>query len=128
MKDKDGKTDTKGQNPFDTWYVERNGKKEYFSTLYPTYDWVDDAGRDNLGDWIEAAAKKAGASFTFTTCAARANCPPPRYRRGKLMPLREGQPAPDFSMATDNGARVSLSDFKGKNVVLYFFPKASTPG
>ncbi len=60
MKDKDGKTDTKGKNPFDIWYVEKDDKKEYFSALYPTYEWVNDGGRTNMGDWIEAAAKKAG--------------------------------------------------------------------
>ena len=60
MKDVNSKTDTKGNNPFDNWYIERNGSKVYFSTLYPTYDWVNDDGRNKMGDWIEAAAKKAG--------------------------------------------------------------------
>lgn len=60
VKDVNGRTDTKGKNPFDNWYYERNGKNVYFSEIYPTYDWVNDNGRDNLGKWIEAAAKKAG--------------------------------------------------------------------
>lgn len=60
VKDVNGKTDIKGKNPFDNWYYERNGRKEYFSELFPTYDWVIDKGRENLGHWIEAAAKKAG--------------------------------------------------------------------
>jgi hypothetical protein len=60
MKDVNGRTDTKGSNPFDTWHIERDGKKIYFNTLYPTYDWVNDDGRKNMADWIEAAAKKAG--------------------------------------------------------------------
>ncbi|MED3653983.1 TIR domain-containing protein [Heyndrickxia sporothermodurans] len=60
VKDANGSTDTKGKNPFDNWYYERDGKKVYFSEIYPTYDWVSDNGRDNLGKWIEAAAKKAG--------------------------------------------------------------------
>ncbi len=42
--------------------------------------------------------------------------------------LKEGDPAPDFSVATSGGGNVSLSDFKGKNVVLYFYPKDDTPG
>ena len=42
--------------------------------------------------------------------------------------LREGDIAPDFSAATNGGGRVSLADFKGKNVVLYFYPKDDTPG
>jgi peroxiredoxin Q/BCP len=43
-------------------------------------------------------------------------------------PLTEGQPAPDFSAATDGGQTVSLKDFAGKRVVLYFYPKDETPG
>lgn len=39
-----------------------------------------------------------------------------------------GQPAPDFEVKTDSGETVKLSDFKGKRVVLYFYPKADTPG
>jgi thioredoxin-dependent peroxiredoxin len=37
--------------------------------------------------------------------------------------VREGEPAPDFELATDSGERVKLSDFRGKPVVLYFYPK-----
>lgn len=36
--------------------------------------------------------------------------------------------APDFAVSDDTGRRVSLSDFKGKWVVLYFYPKADTAG
>ena len=39
-----------------------------------------------------------------------------------------GQKAPDFTLPDQNGSNVSLSDFLGKKVVLWFFPKASTPG
>jgi peroxiredoxin Q/BCP len=39
-----------------------------------------------------------------------------------------GQKAPDFTLQSDTGNQVSLKDFKGKRVVLYFYPKASTPG
>jgi len=60
MKDVNGKTDTKGTNPLSNWQVERDGKKVLLSNIYPTYDWVSDDGYKNLGDWIEAAAKKAG--------------------------------------------------------------------
>lgn len=60
VKDQNRLTDTKGGNPFDKWYIEQNGQKTYFSQLYPTYDWVDDNGYDNIGDWIEKAAVKAG--------------------------------------------------------------------
>jgi peroxiredoxin Q/BCP len=43
-------------------------------------------------------------------------------------PLTEGSPAPDFSAETDSGETVSLKDFAGKRVVLYFYPKDATPG
>jgi len=36
--------------------------------------------------------------------------------------------APDFTLQDEDAKSVSLRDFKGKNVVLYFFPKADTPG
>jgi len=36
--------------------------------------------------------------------------------------------APDFSLPDENGKHVSLKDFRGKSVVLFFFPKADTPG
>ncbi len=42
--------------------------------------------------------------------------------------LKEGDKAPSFSLTSDNGETVSLKDFKGKTVVLYFYPKDMTPG
>jgi thioredoxin-dependent peroxiredoxin len=39
-----------------------------------------------------------------------------------------GDAAPDFTLPDQNGEPVTLSSFKGRNVVLYFYPKASTPG
>jgi peroxiredoxin len=36
--------------------------------------------------------------------------------------------APEFTLPDENGKDVSLRDFRGKNVVLFFFPKADTPG
>jgi len=36
--------------------------------------------------------------------------------------------APDFSLPSDSGDELSLKDFKGHPLVLYFFPKADTPG
>ncbi|HVW98115.1 MAG TPA: thioredoxin-dependent thiol peroxidase [Mucilaginibacter sp.] len=42
--------------------------------------------------------------------------------------LTEGDKAPDFTAKDQNGKTVSLSDFKGKNVILYFYPKDDTPG
>ncbi len=42
--------------------------------------------------------------------------------------VEEGKPAPDFELHTDSGESVRLSDFRGKPVVLYFYPKDDTPG
>ena len=42
--------------------------------------------------------------------------------------LKEGDKAPAFHLKNDTGADVSLSDFRGKRVVLFFFPKANTSG
>jgi peroxiredoxin Q/BCP len=42
--------------------------------------------------------------------------------------VEEGEPAPDFELTSDKGERVKLSDFRGKPVVLYFYPKDDTPG
>jgi peroxiredoxin Q/BCP len=36
--------------------------------------------------------------------------------------------APDFSLPADSGGKISLDAFKGKTLVLFFFPKADTPG
>ncbi|MBW4506069.1 MAG: peroxiredoxin [Scytonematopsis contorta HA4267-MV1] len=44
------------------------------------------------------------------------------------MPLAIGTDAPAFTAKDTNGNTVSLSDFKGKTVVLYFYPKDDTPG
>jgi len=42
--------------------------------------------------------------------------------------LSVGDKAPDFSLLSDSGKKVSLKDFRGQNLVLYFYPKADTPG
>lgn len=46
----------------------------------------------------------------------------------KVEELIEGRPAPDFELKDQDGRSVRLSDFKGKSVVLYFYPKDDTPG
>jgi len=42
--------------------------------------------------------------------------------------LKVGDKAPDFTLVSDRGERVSLKQFRGKKVVLYFYPKDNTPG
>jgi len=44
------------------------------------------------------------------------------------MTLQAGIPAPDFTLLDENGAARRLSDYRGKAVVLYFYPKDDTPG
>ncbi len=45
-----------------------------------------------------------------------------------MISLTEGQPAPVFSGMNQNGKTIALNDFKGKRVILYFYPKDNTPG
>jgi thioredoxin-dependent peroxiredoxin len=42
--------------------------------------------------------------------------------------LNVGDKAPDFTLPSESGETVKLKDFHGKTLVLYFFPKADTPG
>jgi peroxiredoxin Q/BCP len=42
--------------------------------------------------------------------------------------LKEGDKAPAFTASTNGGGKISLADYKGQNVILYFYPKDDTPG
>ncbi|HEU4449200.1 MAG TPA: thioredoxin-dependent thiol peroxidase [Gaiellaceae bacterium] len=42
--------------------------------------------------------------------------------------VREGEPAPDFTLRSDTGEAITLSDLRGRVIVLYFYPKDDTPG
>ncbi len=42
--------------------------------------------------------------------------------------LTIGDPAPDFTLTSSEGKEVSLSDYRGQRVVIFFYPKAATPG
>jgi peroxiredoxin Q/BCP len=46
----------------------------------------------------------------------------------KMTELQVGQAAPDFELPSDSGRRVKLSEFRGKRVIVYFYPKDDTPG
>ncbi len=60
IKDRFGNTSTKGSNAFGEIGKDKNGRSVYFSVDYLTYDWIDSDGYNNIGNWIEDAAKKAG--------------------------------------------------------------------
>jgi thioredoxin-dependent peroxiredoxin len=45
-----------------------------------------------------------------------------------MVPLKVGDKAPDFSGINQDGNKISLSDFRGKKLILYFYPKDNTPG
>jgi peroxiredoxin Q/BCP len=49
-------------------------------------------------------------------------------KRREIMPISAGIPAPDFELLDDTNTPRKLSDYRGRNVVLYFYPKDDTPG
>lgn len=53
---------------------------------------------------------------------------PPAVLRGGCELVKEGAPAPDFDLEADDGTRVSLASLRGRNVVLFFYPKDNTSG
>jgi len=50
------------------------------------------------------------------------------FRKGRRPMLKPGFPAPDFELKDHLGGTVRLSGLRGKRVVLWFYPKADTPG
>lgn len=55
-----GEQDAMGRNPFGDLYIEEGYYRTYLSSIYKTYWWFGDDGYDNIGNWIEEAAKAAG--------------------------------------------------------------------
>ena len=53
---------------------------------------------------------------------------PARYRVRMTERLTAGDPAPDFTLPDADGKPVSLTEFRGRRVIVYFYPAASTPG
>ena len=49
-------------------------------------------------------------------------------RKGEMKMLNVGDAAPDFTVRNHRGETVSLADQRGKSIVLWFYPKADTPG
>jgi peroxiredoxin len=65
-----------------------------------------------------------------TTAAEMTTSQPLRYkfeRNGELR-MQVNDKAPEFTLPDENGNPVSLKQFRGQSVVLFFFPKADTPG
>ena len=48
--------------------------------------------------------------------------------KGVTMAIQEGKTAPAFTLPDQNGNKVALKDFRGKNVILFFYPKDNTSG
>ncbi len=82
----------------------------------------------------KSVKKKASKKKKVTKKAAKRPSPvssTPETLKAPPVPvlsLKEGDAAPDFSAETDDGRRVSLADFRGRKLVLYFYPKDDTPG
>jgi peroxiredoxin len=49
-------------------------------------------------------------------------------RQGERETMEINDKAPDFRTTDENGKEVALKDFRGKTVILFFYPKANTPG
>ena len=52
----------------------------------------------------------------------------PTNATGRIPEIEEGTPAPDFTLTSDEGESITLSELRGRPVVLYFYPKDDTPG
>jgi hypothetical protein len=57
LKDKEGSTDFSGSNPLKKFVVEEDGDVKTLSSIFPTYHWDRDNGRENIGEWVEEAAQ-----------------------------------------------------------------------
>lgn len=79
------------------------------------------------------SGKKAAKQAAITTRRASHKAPSKQLRKAEAPTLRkavvaEGAKAPAFRLPCDGGGTVSLSDFSGKKLVLFFYPRADTPG
>lgn len=60
LKDNDGNSSGKGDTTFGPIFTNNTDDKKYFYERFTTYDWINDDGYNNLGKWVEDAAKQAG--------------------------------------------------------------------
>src|SRR5437899_5229286 len=87
--------------------------------------------RAKAGKSAKAAKSKVSSKATAkprTKSPAAATKTEPGNTSQAAAGLREGAYAPAFSLIRDGGKRVSLSDFAGSKLVIYFYPRADTPG
>jgi peroxiredoxin Q/BCP len=80
---------------------------------------------------VAKKAVKAGSTASPKPVAASKTppvAPQPVRSKRPAGPLAEGQPAPGFDLPRDGGGRLSLRDFAGRKLVLFFYPRADTPG
>src|SRR5437762_2976878 len=80
-------------------------------------------------DSIRSRCSDGDTKLSPSPSSTRETRTTPTARRLKEDALvTEGEPAPDFTLTADSGEPVSLSSFRGRSVVLYFYPKDDTPG
>ena len=83
------------------------------------------------GTWLIIGSSRASASASPTTTSP-SNGLEPRHPVTPDMTKKADavtrKKAPDFKLSDQDGKTVSLGDFKGKDLVLFFYPKADTPG
>ncbi|HEX6978530.1 MAG TPA: peroxiredoxin [Alphaproteobacteria bacterium] len=87
---------------------------------------VKQAATKKTAKTTKAAKKKAAPKTARRPGAKAAAAPKPVTSRAAGPGV--GDPAPDFTLPADGGATVRLSELRGRNVVLYFYPKDDTPG
>lgn len=77
---------------------------------------------------VQAKSKTAQAKTAMKPAKPVPNKAPPSRESVAVAGLAEGARAPAFTLPRDGGGSVSLADYAGKKLVLFFYPKASTPG
>ena len=75
---------------------------------------------------LKALSNKQESRVALTPCTTD-HCAIQK-RKGVTMAIQEGKTAPAFTLPDQNGNKVALKDFRGKNVILYFYPKDNTSG
>ena len=66
--------------------------------------------------------------FIYLSMFAENSCAQTEYKQKQIKMLKKGDKAPAINSIDQNGEQISLEQFKGKKIVLYFYPKDMTPG